>query len=440
MATEKDLTKGSIRSHLIALSIPASMGMLFDTLYNLTDNWFAGKVSDTALVGLSIASVVFLLLIAITIGLQSGTSAVIAPDYSKRDQTAVKQWVNNAFGIGLLMSIVVLITGLLYSPALLDILSDDSAAKTEAWRYLIVIIIGNAAYAITSVCAGTLMAMGNTTSFRNVLVIGFFANWILNPLLTFYFGLGITGLALATLIIKLASAFYLMFVVKRKIGIMPRPSFQWLRWKETLQQVLPASFNFLTIIIGGFIIVAFIGRFGSNAVAGYSVALRIEQMLLMPALGLNAAVMALVGQNYGANLTDRIRQTYRRSLQLGFYVSLICIPLMIFASPYMMGLFTNNQEIIDIGTLYLRADAVAFFAYVIIFTCVAVLQAIKQPNFPMVIGIIRQLILPVAVNYVLIVMLGYPVAALFWSIVMIVIFSALLMLWYTQRQLNRMSV
>jgi len=203
--------------------------------------------------------------------------------------------------------------------------------------------------------------------------------------------------------------------------------------------VLPASFNFLTIIIGGFIIMAFIGRFGSNAVAGYSVALRIEQMLLLPALGLNAAVMALVGQNYGAQLTDRIRQTYRRSLQLGFTVSLVCIPLMIFASPYMMALFTENAEIIDVGTLYLRADAVAFFAYVVIFTCVAVLQAIKQPNFPMVVGIIRQLILPVSVNYVLIIMLGYPIPALFWSIVIIVIVSALLMVWYTQKQLKRLT-
>ena len=438
MASEKDLTQGSIRSHLIALAVPASMGMLFDTLYNLTDNWFAGLISDTALVGLSIASVVFLLLIAISIGLQSGTSAVVAPDFSTQNKPAVKQWVNNAFGIGLLMSAIILVAGLLASNTLLDILSDDTAAKSEGWRYLVVIILGNMAYAITSVCAGALMAMGNTVSYRNVLIVGFFANWILNPLLTFQLGLGITGLALATLIIKLASAFYLMLVVKRQIGIVPRPAFQWERWKNTLKQVLPASFNFLTIIIGGFIIVAFIGRFGSEAVAGYSVALRIEQVLLLPALGLNAAVMALVGQNYGAGLTDRIKQTYRMSLMLGLYVSLVCIPVMIFASPYMMGIFTDNAEIIRIGTLYLRADAVAFFAYVVIFTCVAVLQAIKQPNFPMLVGIIRQLILPVAVNYVLIVMLGYPVIALFWSIVIIVIFSAILMLWYTQRQLKRL--
>ena len=171
-----DLTKGSIYSHLIKLAIPASMGMMFDTLYNLTDNWYAGMISDTALVGLSLASIVFILLIAITIGLQSGTSAIVAPDFAKKNVDKVNTWIANSLSVGLVMSVIILVLGLLFSDDLLSLLSDDKAAKQQGWDYLFIILLGNSAYAISSICAGALIAMGNTKIYRNVLVIGFFAN------------------------------------------------------------------------------------------------------------------------------------------------------------------------------------------------------------------------------------------------------------------------
>ena len=429
----EDLTKGSIKSHLIKLAIPASMGMMFDTLYNLTDNWFAGMISDNALVGLSIASIVFLLLIAITIGLQSGTSAMVAPDFANKNHSHVKSWIANSLGIGLLMSIVIVVLGLNFAGYLIDLLSNDKVAKSEAWDYLNIIILGNVSYAITSVCAGALIAMGNTVIFRNVLIAGFFGNLILNPLLAFQIGLGIKGLAMATVIIKVSSAIYLFVALKNKTQVYIWAKFDFSLWKACFKQILPSSFNFLTIIIGAFIIVAFIGRFGSEAVAGYSVALRIEQVLLLPVLGLSSAVMALVGQNFGIKAFDRIHETLHYTLKIGLIISLLFIPIMVFAGPLLMGFFTDNEKIIAIGTLYLRADAAAFYAYVIIFTCVAVLQAVKKPNFPLLIGILRQLLLPVLVNYILIIKLGYPLPYLFWSIVIIVLVSAIIMYWYTRK-------
>ena len=431
-----NLTKGSIYSHLINLAIPASMGMMFDTLYNLTDNWYAGMISDTALVGLSLAGIVFILLIAMTIGLQSGTSAIVAPDFAKQNNKKVNVWISNSLSIGLLMSVIILVLGLLFSNDLLDLLSDDPAAKQQGWDYLYIIILGNSAYAISSICAGALIAMGNTKIYRNVLVIGFFANIILNPILTFQLDLGIRGLAIATLIIKIVSAFYLFRALRKYTHIYTWPDYDWTIIKSSLKQILPASLNFLTIIIGAFFIVAFVGRFGSEAVAGYSVALRIEQVLLLPVLGLSSAVMAIVGQNYGINSTQRIYETYIKSLKLGLLVSIIFIPIMVFGGPLLIGFFTDNKQMIEVGRLYLQADAAAFFAYVIIFTCVAVLQAIKQPIFPLIVGISRQLILPISINYILIVKLGYPITALFWSVVLIVIISAFVMMWYSHKQIR----
>ena len=433
---ENDLTKGAIYPHMINLAIPASMGMMFDTLYNLTDNWYAGMISDTALVGLSLAGIVFILLIAMTIGLQSGSSAIVAPDFAKKNTKKVNEWIANSLSIGLIMSVIILAFGFVFADDLLALLSKDNEAKKEAWDYLLIIILGNVAYAISSICAGALIAMGNTKIYRNVLIIGFFANIILNPILTFQLNMGIRGLAVATLIIKMASAVYLYKSLYQYTHQNIRPHFDWDIIKKSLKQILPASLNFLTIIIGAFIIVAFVGRFGSEAVAGYSVALRVEQVLLLPVLGLSSAVMAIIGQNFGVGQFERIYETYKKSLIVGLWVSLLFIPIMVFAGPYLIGFFTDNKQMIEVGRLYLLADAAAFYAYVIIFTCVALLQAIKEPMFPLIIGISRQLVLPVIVNYILIIVLGYPVTALFWSVAIIVIFSAFIMLWYTQKRIK----
>jgi len=370
------LTDGSVFGHLVRLAIPASMGMIFNTLYNLSDFWFAGKLSDQALSGVSIAGSVFFLLLAIGIGVQTGASAVIAPEVGKGDKSAVAEWVDQVFGLALFLSLLITIIGLWVSEPLVRFLGAEENIAPLSMEYV------------------TLTLYGSFTS------LGFFLNLALNPLLTFSLGLGVTGLALATVFIKAASAVYLFWVLGQSIGRFPKPKLDFGRWLALLKQVLPASFNMLTIILGGFITVSLIGRFGSDHVAGYAVGLRLEQVLLLPALGLNAAVMAIAGQNFGAQQHDRVLQTYKTALGIGLLMAVVSIPVMIFLSPAMMKLFTDSSTIQQTGASYLKIDAIAFYAYVVLFLSTAILQSMKQPLFPMILGILRQLIIPVIASMV----------------------------------------
>jgi putative MATE family efflux protein len=440
MATDnQQLTTGPIYRHLINLSIPAAMGMVFNTLYNLTDFWFAGMLSNQALAGLSIAGSVFAILVAIGAGMQTGTTAMIASDAGRERYDEVRAWLDNAIGLALVLSVIVLAAGWWVADDLVQFLGAEADVEPLALAYLNVTLIGNAAFMLSSIAAGALMAMGDTHSNRNALAVGFFANFALNPLLTFGLGLGVTGLALATVIIKALSAVYLFYVLRKRLNSRSRPAFAMPRWQELSRQVFPASFNMLTIILGGFITVSFVGRFGSEHVAGYAVGLRLEQVLLLPALGLNMAVMAIVGQNFGVGQIDRLREAYRKGLIIGVVMAACSIPVMVFLSPLMVSFFSDSQTIIDTGATYLRIDAIAFYAYVVLFISVATLQAIKQPLFPMVLGIARQLVLPATINYLLIVKLGYPMVALFITIVSVVVLSSILAAWYTARQLKQLS-
>jgi len=192
----------------------------------------------------------------------------------------------------------------------------------------------------------------------------------------------------------------------------------------------------LTIILGGFVSIALVGRFGSEHVAGYAVGVRLEQVLLLPALGLNSAVMAIAGQNFGAGHASRVAEAYDKGLWIGLIMAAISIPIMVFLSPSMLGFFAESETIRDTGAAYLRIDAIAFYGYVVIFLSVALLQSLKQPLFPMVLGIARQLVIPALINYLLIVVWGYPMMAIFYTIVSVVIVSAVIAHLYTKRQLR----
>jgi putative MATE family efflux protein len=424
---------------MIRLSIPASMGMVFNTLYNLTDIWFAGYIGSDALAGMSIAGSVFFLLLSIGIGLQAGASAMIAPGAGRGETNELKDWIENVSGMAIGFSVLSFLLGVLAARHLVILLGAEPHIEPLAMEYLWVTLAGSIGFTLSFGAAGALMALGDTKSNRNALSIGFFVNFALNPLFTFGFGLGVTGLALATVVIKLATAFYLLHVLAKRLDISIRPAFDWPRWQALLKQVLPASFNMLTIVLGGFITVALIGQFGSNHVAGYTVGLRLEQVLLLPALGLNTAVMAIAGQNMGAGNSARVAETYQKSLLFGFAMALVSIPIMYFLSPLMMDLFTDNESIKSTGVTYLRIDTLAFYAYVVVFQSVAVLQAMQKPMFPMYLGIARQLVIPGSVNYVLIVHWGFPMVSMFYTIVIVVIISAVLAYFYTRREIGRLA-
>jgi putative MATE family efflux protein len=427
---------------MIRLSIPASMGMVFNTLYNLTDIWFAGYLGDDALAGLSIAGSVFFLLLSIGLGIQAGASAMIAPEVGrgavKGGTSQVKYWIDNVTGMAIGFSVLSFLLGAFTARPLVVLLGAEPHVEPLAMEYLWVTLVGSIGFMLSFGAAGALMALGDTKSNRNALAIGFFANFALNPLFTFGLGLGVTGIALATVIIKIATAFYLLRVLAKRLDIRIRPAFDGSRWQALLKQVLPASFNTLTIVLGGFITVALIGQFGSHHVAGYTVGLRLEQLLLLPALGLNSAVMAIAGQNLGAGNGARVAETYQKSLVIGLAMALFSIPIMYFLSPLLMGFFTDTEAIKNTGVTYLRIDALAFYAYVVLFQSVAVLQAMRKPMFPMYLGIARQLVIPAIINYVLIVLWDYPMVSMFYTIVIVVVVSSVIAHFYTKREISRL--
>jgi O-antigen/teichoic acid export membrane protein len=163
------------------------MGMVFNTLYNLTDIWFADYLGDDALAGMSIAASVFFLLLSIGVGLQAGASAMIAPGAGRGETHEVKDWINNVSGMAICFSVLSFLLGAFAARPLVVLLGAEPNIEPLAMEYLWVTLAGSIGFPLLFGAAGALMAFGDTKSNRNALAIGFLANFVLNPLFMFGF-------------------------------------------------------------------------------------------------------------------------------------------------------------------------------------------------------------------------------------------------------------
>ena len=431
------LTEGPVRKHLLRMAIPMSIGMFFNTMFNVVDTLYAGKLGTASLAGMSVSFSVFFIMIAFTSGIGTGMAALLSNAIGKQDEMKAKLLSANGLILTVVGSLVLTIAGFIFAPSLLTILGAKGEAYAEGARYIRGIYAGALLFGVNSTLNALLVSRGQTKPYRNFLIAAFLLNLLLDPLLIFgWFGLpkmGTLGVAIATVICQLVGSIYLVYKVRKMIGyrisVKDINSFNFKSQAEILSQGVPAILNMLTIAVGIFVINYYIYQFGSDAsTAGFGVAVRLEQLALLPAIGLNAATLALVGQNYGAGKLDRVRETYSAALKIGIAIMTVGMALIYPLTPFLISLFNNDPDVILEGTHYLRIEFLAFNGYIIINICLSIMQGLKKPNYAIWIGIYRQLAMPLLLFNFLGVTLGLGLTGVWWGIVFTVWTGALGML------------
>ena len=397
MSKSIKLTKDPIWSLLRKVTIPASVGSLFQTFYNLVDTWFAGRISAEAIGAIAKSFPIYFTIIAVGVGLGAATNALIGNSIGEKKVRVASMYIAQSLIFALTVSIFVTLFGLNASNYLLGVMGSDAAGIALTREYLDIIFYGTFIVLIQISLNGTLNAQGDTKSYRNVLIFSFFLNIFLNPLFIWGYGIipgfGISGLAIATVISQLIGTIYLAYKVNNckirkylKIACFI-PKFVFL--KSLTNQAVPVMFSMLFIGVGIFNILYFIGKFGDLATAGYGAALRIEQVFLLPVIGLNTAVLSIGGQNFGAKAYDRIRELYTKALFFGVSFMIMAGVIIFFGAEFFVSLFTDNQEAIKYGAIYLKVAALIGPIYPTFFITTAVFQAVKKPLYSLYLSILR---------------------------------------------------
>ena len=397
MSKSIKLTKDPIWTLLRRVTIPASVGSLFQTFYNLVDTWFAGRISAEAIGAIAKSFPIYFTIIAVGVGLGAATNALIGNSIGEKKIRVASLYVAQSLIFAVLVSIIVTIFGLNASNYLLGVMGSDEAGIILTREYLDIIFYGTFIVLIQISLNGTLNAQGDTRSYRNVLIFSFFLNIFLNPLFIWGYGFipgfGIAGLAIATVISQSIGTIYLAFKVNNcqiRNYLKPQcfiPKFEYL--KSLTNQAVPVMFSMLFIGVGIFNILYFIGKFGELATAGYGAALRVEQVFLLPVIGLNTAVLSIGGQNFGAKAYNRIRELYTKALFFGISFMTVAGVIIFFGAEFFVSLFTDNQEAVMSGAIYLKVAALIGPIYPVFFITTAVFQAVKKPLYSLYLSILR---------------------------------------------------
>ncbi len=424
MSTSYKLTKDPIWFLLRKVTIPASVGSLFQTFYNLVDTWFAGKISAEAISAIAKSFPIYFTIIAVGVGIGAATNAMIGNSIGEKKERVASMYIAQSLIFALLVSLLVTIFGLNASNFLLGVMGSDTAGIALTRKYLDIIFYGTFIVLIQISLNGTLNAQGDTKSYRNVLIFSFFLNIFLNPLFIWGYGIvpafGIAGLAIATVISQLIGTIYLAYKVNNcKIRDYLKlvcfiPKFEYLN--PLTRQSVPVMFSMLFIGVGIFNILYFIGQFGDLATAGYGAALRIEQVFLLPVIGLNTAVLSIGGQNFGAKAFNRIRELYKKALFFGCSFMVCAGIILFFGAEFFVSLFTDNQEAVKHGAIYLKVAALIGPIYPVFFITTAVFQAVKKPLYSLYLSILRLTAFPFLSLWYIINIRGGDYADIFYTI------------------------
>lgn len=399
MKPTDDLTTGPMSRHFRTLAIPAAFGMLFATLYNVVDVYWAGRLSTDAQAGLAIGYQAFFVLMAIAFGLSSALSALVSNAKGSGNSDETQQFAAQGIAYGIIATLLAMVIGMITGPMLIRLVSEPGAYRDAALGYFNVLIFALPGFFLAYGGNGILQAHGDSRSMQRAMMVAFLVNIGLNPLLMFgvpgvWSGMGFNGIALSTIISQTG---VMVFILTRifKLDMMQgvtRDAFRPVMdiFRQITAQLIPASAAMMVMFISGFVVQFALKEFGGAAVAAYGVALRIEQILLLPVLGMTGALLPIAGQNFGAQEHDRVRAALKFCWTTGFIMTAIAAPILLFGGSFAMSLFSDDPEVIRIGTSYLRVDAFLFPIYMMLFSINSLLQALKKPIWTLWISIYRQ--------------------------------------------------
>jgi len=436
MNSTPSLTTDPISSLIWRIALPMSIGMFFNTMFNVVDTYYAGKIGTEALAALALSFPVFFIILAVGSGISQGTTALLSNALGEGNTEDCRRYFAQAILFVIAGALIMSFLGWFTSPLIFQWLGAEGSYLQTCLDYMNVLLLGSVLMLLPIVLNSALSAQGNTIPYRNYLIAGFFANIILTPL--FILGwwdlpkMGVTGLALATLVVHLGGAIYLWVELQKSDlfkKISPRELIPDLAiLKKIAGQAIPAGLNMLTIAIGMFVINWFVQHFDKEAIAATGVAMRIEQIILMPTIGLNFAALSIIGQNHGAKLPHRVREAWMTNIKYGAVIMFLGGFILWFLREPALRFFTDDEAVITIGYDCLLVSAVTLAAYPILFVTVFAFQGLKRPMIGLWVGLYRQLIAPIIIIHTLTFTLAWGLWGIWWGISIVTWSAALFML------------
>ena len=394
---------------LIKLSIPAIIGMLIQSFYNIIDSIYIGRLSTEALSALSLSFPIQMMLIAIGVGTGVGASSLISRLLGQNKVERASNAAEHVILITLLYGLVIGILGFFFADNIVNLFTSDPTLKNLAHQYIRIILIGSFGVFLPAVFNYILRGEGNTIAPMITMLIGAILNIIIDPFIIFGIGffpkLGVQGAAYATVFSRFVGGIfitYILFSDKNEIKIRLKDfEFDFQIIKEIYEVGIPAMVNRFLVSMAIIGVNKIVGSFNTTAIAVVGMFFRLQSFFLMPIFGLNQGYLPLVGYNYGHGNPERMKRTIFFGSLIAFFFAFVGFLLFrIFPEP-LIKLFNSDPELLKLGIPALQRISFAYLFMSINILGSATFQAIGKGVPSLFVSLLRQTVLLLPIMYFL---------------------------------------
>ena len=353
------MTEGNILEHIIRFAFPLLIGNIFQQLYNTVDTWVVGNyVSNEAFSAVGSVGPVINMLIGFFTGLSSGAGVVISQYYGAKRYDKVHDAVHTSLVMTLLLGIVFTGIGIAMVPAMLRLMNTPAEVFPESATYLTIYFAGILGLMLYNMGSGILRAVGDSKRPFYFLVVCAAINTVLDLVFVLVFDMGVSGVALATIIAQFISAILVIITLMRTdicIKLILRDlKMDWEMLKKVVRIGFPAAIQMAITAFSNIFVQSYINFFGADCMSGWTAYSKIDQLILLPVQSIALASTTFVGQNLGINQIQRAKHGIRTSLWLGIGTTVVIMIPVLFFAPQLVAFFNSKAEVVQYGTLLLR--------------------------------------------------------------------------------------
>ena len=408
-----DMRGGNPVSQIVRFSIPMLLGNIAQQLYNTVDSIIVGRfVGDNALAAVGSAGPILNLMIVLFIGISTGASIMVSQYFGAQRKEDLAKAVGSCITLTGVASLLIMIVGPLVAGPLLRLLNTPESIIGWCQSYLTIIFLGIAGGGYYNIMSGVMRGLGDSGSALNYLLVATVANIVLDYVFVAEFGLGVAGVAWATVIAQFLSAILSvikimnmknMFELKRQ-HLFPGSSY----FRTLIRLGLPSGVTQAIFSMSMIVVQSLTNSFGELFIAANVIVMRIDGFVMMPAFSLGTAMTTFAGQNIGAGFMDRVAKGARNGTLTAMGISAVITALILLFGKGLMGVFTTTPELIDLSFRMMKILAPGYIAMEVTQCLSGIMRGAGDTVTPMWISIVNTILIRVPLAYGLVALSRTP--------------------------------
>jgi putative MATE family efflux protein len=402
----KDLTTGKESRLIFSFAIPMILGNIFQQLYHIIDSVIVGQyLGKEALAAVGASFPIIFVLISLVIGVSSGGTVIISQYFGAKDMNNVKRTIDTVFLFLLISSVIISVVGIIFSKEILMLVRVPAEILPKAVLFLQIFLIGLIpGFGFNGITA-VLRGMGDSKTPLFFLIFSTILNIMLDFLFILVFKWGIAGAAIGS-VISISAAFISIVVYLNKSHEVLRIRYRKMVFdreifNKSIKIGLPTGLQQTFVSLGMTALLTIVNGFGTNVIAAYSVAGRIDSLVSLPAMNFAMALSAFVGQNIGAQKNERIKNGLLATLKMSSLIAVIFSIAAVFFGHQLVHIFTSDEAVVKIGQEYLIIVGSFYLVFNTMFIIGGIMRGAGDTFIPMLLSLFSLWIIRVPLAYFL---------------------------------------